>query len=282
MPRRGASSQRSRCSSQERQQSASQESTSQESSSQQSRVPPLSDSELTTHSSHAVRYILSVHGRSRLIRIEDIRKHALPNISVKNVKAVMSRVADQLDSVFGLKLTELSKKGEFVLTNQLPAARPASAADDVSSGSSSCRSILSHVHVQSAERQRRALIMVVLAAIYMNHGMMTEASMWSFLQTLQLLEDDAHPCFGDAKKFVSVDMVRQRYVKITTPPTSVAADGDQLASAREITWGDHATAVLKPLDVLQFVCEVWGDDVEPSMWTSQYRRATQSTTDDAT
>ena len=196
-----------------------------------------------------VHYILKADSKKSTIKRPEIVKNVLKDHS-KLYDPLMSEAAKVLQDVFGISLTEVEgKKGQYILYNNLKISEEKS-----------------HVHQTVSEYEKQGLLTIILALIFMNDNVIAEEVVWRSLEELGVLNpDDSHQKdegFGDVKRLVSVELVRQLYldrVKVETsdPPTY------------EYRWGPRAKLEITKSDILAFVCKIYGD-MRPEQWTSQY------------
>lgn len=200
----------------------------------------LSEAELQRFVSDAVLYVVSSAGRrsamssSSSSRAPIIRKgEVLKAVGLSGKKrdvqdSVMALAARNLVDVFGLKLMDLGDadssvpRNTYVLVNCMPTSHPggssgvSGAADD---DDEKCQS-------------ETGLLFVVLAAIFMNGGSLTDDVLDPFLVKLGLLPSDSnagkgnpsggdrradcnHPVLGDVKALIrNIFCTRQQYIEM--------------------------------------------------------------------
>jgi len=108
----------------------------------------------------------------------------------------------------------------------------------------------------SARLPKLGLLMSVLSFIYASKGEMKGDALWAALKKLGVQKGKKHAVFGtDVESFVEKDLVSQKYlmrIKI------VEAERQTF----DYRWGQRARAEFSERDVLSFMAEIYGEDVE--------------------
>ncbi|XP_061686577.1 necdin-like 2 isoform X2 [Syngnathoides biaculeatus] len=191
-----------------------------------------------------VEYILVKDQKKIPIRRGDLVKHVIKEY--RNVyPEIMKRVAHTFEEVFGLKLVNIDTKNQlYILINKFEA---------IAGGLSF-----------SSPDPKMGLLFVILSVIFMKRGVAKEGLIWSMLGRLSIDPAKRHEKFGDVKKMVTDEFVRQRYIEYVPIPHTDPPEHNFL-------WGLRANVEVSKAKLLQFVAELHNQD--PQSWTSQYREA---------
>uniref|UniRef100_A0AAY4CYK7 MAGE domain-containing protein n=1 Tax=Denticeps clupeoides TaxID=299321 RepID=A0AAY4CYK7_9TELE len=180
-----------------------------------------------------VQFILIKDQKKIPIRRTDIAKHI-----VKEYRAVyqdiMVRVGLIFERVFGMELVEIDTKSHtYILINKL---EPTTEDNNV------------HVYV-----------------IFMKGGVIKEAVLKNTLKKLRVDFEERHDEFGDVKKLITEEFLRQKYLEYTRVPHT---DPPEF----EFRWGIRAEKEVSKLKIIELVGQLHNQD--PQIWTQQYREAT--------
>ncbi|KAM9041126.1 melanoma-associated antigen B1-like [Megaptera novaeangliae] len=159
---------------------------------------------------------------------------------------ILRRAAECLELAFGLDLKEVKPSGDsYTLVSKL---------DLTDQGSRS-----------SGRRfPKNELLMPLLGAIFFNGNRASEEEIWEFLNVLGIYDGRRHVIFGDPRKLITEDLVREKYlvyrqVRNSDPPRY------------EFLWGRRARAETSKMKVLEFVAKVNG--TVPSAFPLHYEEA---------
>ncbi|XP_068605636.1 necdin-like 2 isoform X2 [Brachionichthys hirsutus] len=207
----------------------------------------LTPIEVDRKTAEVVKYFLMKDQKKIPIRRADIFKHVLKDY--KNIlPEIMKRVVQTFDQIFGLKVVEIDSKNHvYILVNKLASAEGAPPV--------------------SPSSPKLGLLFVILSVIFMKGGVVRENMIWNILKKLHADPGKRHEEFGDVKRVVTDEFVRQRYLEYTR-----IAHTDPVE--HEFRWGQRATAEVSQTKILDFMGEL--HDRDPKSWTQQYREA-QST-----
>ncbi|XP_061758866.1 necdin-like 2 isoform X1 [Nerophis ophidion] len=207
----------------------------------------LSPSQVNQKTVEVVQYFLVKDQKKIPIRRGDLIKNVIKEN--RNIyPEIMRRAAHTLDQVFGLKLVEIDTKTHlYILINKLEAA----------AGGPSLRSA----------NPKTGLLFLILSVIFMKGGVVREGLIWNTLKKLNVDSAESHECFGDVKKLITDEFVRQRYLEYvrvshTDPPEY------------EFSWGQRADVEVSKTKILEFMGQL--HDQDPQSWTQQYREAHSS------
>lgn len=193
-----------------------------------------------------VYYLLISDQHKETIKKKDIQKHVLNN-SGKAMRAVLASAKEKLQDVFGVELVELDdKQGSVILVRKV----------DLSEFSQ-------FLQISDKVLARQGLITLVLALILMNHGIIHEASLWKMLKPYGLDPNSSNPVFGDVRKLICVELVKQAYIE-----QSVVLGSDP--PVNQYQWGVRAKKEFSKRSVLEIVCKVMGQGTRLEHYASVY------------
>ncbi|NXW52754.1 NSE3 protein, partial [Nyctiprogne leucopyga] len=195
--------------------------------------------------SELVQFLLVKDQKKIPIKRVDILKKVIREY--KDVYSeIVNRAGRTLQQVFGLQLVEIDTKHHiYILTSDLPRAEGE----------------IMHRDNQTA---KLGLLMVILSFIFMKGNSAKDGAVWEFLRRLRLQPGERHEVFGDVKKLVTEEFVRQKYLEITPIPLT---DPPEF----KYQWGPRAAKETSKKNVLRFVAKIQGKD--PTFWVSQHHEA---------
>ncbi|XP_056366304.1 non-structural maintenance of chromosomes element 3 homolog isoform X1 [Oenanthe melanoleuca] len=159
---------------------------------------------------------------------------------------IVNRAGRTLQEVFGLQMVEIdTKRHIYILVNNLP--RP--------EGQYLCR---------EKEKEKLGLLLIILSFIFMKGNSVKDSTLWEFLRLLRVYPGKQHSVFGDVRKLLTEEFVRQKYLEITPIPLT---DPPEF----KYQWGPRAEKETSKKNVLSFVAKIQGKD--PTFWASQYSEA---------
>ncbi|NWZ35253.1 NSE3 protein, partial [Brachypodius atriceps] len=158
---------------------------------------------------------------------------------------IVNKAGKTLQEVFGLQLVEIdSKRHTYILINNLPRAE----------GMYLCR---------DEEKEKMGLLLIILSFIFMKGNSVKDSEDWegtgllSAPSSLTPVLRKQHQVFGDVRKLVTEEFVRQKYLEIIPIPLT---DPPEF----KYQWGPRAEKEISKKDVLNAVAKVrpcWG-----SLW----------------
>ncbi|TNM86546.1 hypothetical protein fugu_006776 [Takifugu bimaculatus] len=153
----------------------------------------LTPAQVERKTAEVVQFILVKDQKKFPIRRADLIRVVLKEY--KNIyPEVMKRATRTFEQVFGLRLMEIDLKNHlYILQNNL---EPVGAASPVTKPCSS----------------KTGLLWVILSVIFMKGGVVRESVIWNILKKLRVQPGEKHSEFGEVKKVVTEEFVRQRYV----------------------------------------------------------------------
>ncbi|XP_026993872.1 necdin-like 2 [Tachysurus fulvidraco] len=195
-----------------------------------------------------VQFILIKDQKKIPVRRADIVKHVIKEYRVL-YQDIMKRADRTFEQVFGLKLVEIDSKNHiYILTNRLEQSRE-------------------EMNGMCPGNPKTGLLFVILSVIFMKGGSVKETLVWNTLKKLRVDAGEKHEEFGDVKKLITDEFVRQKYLEYVRIPHTEPLE-------YEFHWGQRAVSEVSKLKMLQFIAEL--HDQEPQSWTLQYREATSA------
>ncbi|XP_055420851.1 melanoma-associated antigen B2-like [Bubalus kerabau] len=217
-----------------------------ENSSQASAAAASSYTDILTRKAQIlVEYLLFKYKMSELIE----RSEMLQEINRryrKQFPEILRRASERMELVFGLVLKEV---------------RP----------NSHCYTLVSNLDLSDSESMRgdlglpkNGLLMPLLGVIYLNGNHAPEEKIWKFLNMLGIYDGRSHLIFGEPRKLITEDLVREKYLEYRQVPGSDPPRYEFLCGPKALT----ETSKTK---VLQFLAKV-KDSVRPAL-QPQYEEA---------
>ncbi|XP_041596301.1 melanoma-associated antigen B4-like [Vulpes lagopus] len=152
--------------------------------------------------------------------------------------------AERLELVFGLELREVDARSQsYALVSKLGLAAAATS---------------------TRELPKTGLLMTLLGVIFMKGNRAAEEDIWEFLHMLGVYEGRWHLIFGEPRKLLTQDLVRQGYLEYRQVP---ASDPPR----HEFLWGPRAHAETSKMQVLQVLAKI--NDTVPSCFPDLYAEA---------
>lgn len=192
-----------------------------------------------------VQFFLVKDQKKIPIRRADVVKHVVKEY--RNVYTeIIKRAARTLDQVFGLQMVEIDSKNHiYILVNKLEASEGASP-------------------ISSPTNPKMGLLFVILSIVFMKGGSVREQVIWNTLKKLRVDAGVKHDEFGDVRKVVTDEFVRQRYLEYVRIPHTEPVE-------HEFRWGQRAETEVSKAKILEVLGEI--HDKEPQSWSQQYKEA---------
>ncbi|XP_004443765.1 PREDICTED: melanoma-associated antigen B16-like [Ceratotherium simum simum] len=111
---------------------------------------------------------------------------------------------------------------------------------------------------------KTGILILILGAIFMKGNRATEGEVWEVLNVTGLYSGRKHFIFGEPKKLITKDLVKEKYLEYRQVANSDPAQF-------EFLWGPRAHAETTKMKVLEFLAKVRG--THPSSFPSQYEEA---------
>ncbi|XP_039713176.1 melanoma-associated antigen B10-like [Pteropus medius] len=166
----------------------------------------------------------------------------------KHFLEILKKASAHLEMVFGLDVKEMDPyRHIYILVNKLD---------------------LSYDAMASGNRgiPKTGLLMTILGAIFMMGNCATEEQIWQILNVMGLYEGRNHFIFGEPKKLITKDLVKENYLEYCQVP-------DSDPPCFEFRWGPRAYVETTKMKVLEFIAKI--HDTVPSAYSSWYEEALQ-------
>ncbi|KAM9344285.1 necdin-like 2 isoform 1-T2 [Pholidichthys leucotaenia] len=208
----------------------------------------LSPAQVDQKAAEVVQYFLMKDQKKMPIRRAELVKHVVKEY--RNIyPELLKRATQTFDQVFGLKLVEIDPKNKlYILVNKLEKPEKASPITDPTN-------------------PKMGLLFVILSIIFMKGGVVRENVIWNTLKKLRVDPGEKHDEFGDIKKVVTDEFVRQRYLEYSRIPHTEPVEF-------EFRWGQRTDVEVSKAKILQLMGELHGQN--PQSWTQQFREAHSS------
>ncbi|XP_045020342.1 melanoma-associated antigen B1-like [Bubalus bubalis] len=166
---------------------------------------------------------------------QPIRKIDMLKIVHKVFKAqfpeILKKATDRIELVFGLELKEIKPNGySYTLVRKEHLAKDG-------------------VLGSTLEVPKNGLLMPLLGVIFLNGSCASEAEIWDFLNALGIYDGKMHILFGEPRKFITEELVQEKYLVYRQIPGS-----DPLSY--EFLWGSRAYAEISKMKVLEFLAKI--------------------------
>ncbi|XP_057616618.1 melanoma-associated antigen B4-like [Chionomys nivalis] len=159
---------------------------------------------------------------------------------------ILKKASYRLDVVFGLELKEVQPHGQaYELVSKL---------DFEDDGSRS-----NELGVPT-----RGILIALLSVIYLNNYCAAEEDVWYFLNVLGVYDGIIHVFFGDIRKLITEQLVREEYLEYRQVPNSDPP-------SYEFLWGRRAYAETCQIKVMDFLAKISG--ALPGICLSRYEQA---------
>ncbi|XP_045020504.1 melanoma-associated antigen B2 isoform X2 [Bubalus bubalis] len=217
-----------------------------ENSSQASAAAASSHTDLLTKKAQMlVQHMLCKYKKRELIKKSEMLK-AISGRYMKQFPEILSRASEHMEVVFGLVLKEV---------------RP----------NSQCYTLVSNLDFSDSESMRgdlglpkNGLLMPLLSFIYLNGPRISEEHIWKFLNILGIYDGRRHFIFGDTRKLITEDLVREEYLEYRQVPGSNPP-------RCEFLWGPKALTETNKNKVMEFLAKV--NDTVPDAFLAQYEES---------
>ncbi|XP_068819351.1 melanoma-associated antigen B2-like [Capricornis sumatraensis] len=177
-----------------------------------------------------VQYMLFKYKTRELIKRSEMLK-AVTRRYREQFPEILSRASEHMELVFSLVLEEVNPN-------------------------SHCYTLVSNLDLSDSESMRgdwglpkNGLLMPLLGVIYLNGHCASEEEIWKFLNILGIYDGRRHFIFGDTRKLITKDLVREGYLEYRQVPSS---DPPRY----EFLWGPKALSETSKTKVLQILAKV--------------------------
>uniref|UniRef100_A0A9L0QZ69 MAGE family member D2 n=1 Tax=Equus caballus TaxID=9796 RepID=A0A9L0QZ69_HORSE len=218
-------------------------------SSQEPEAPPPRDVALLQgRANDLVKYLLVKDQTKIPIKRSDMLKDIIKEYT-DVYPEIIERAGYSLEKVFGIQLKEIDKTDHLYIL--LSTLEPTDAG----------------ILGTTKDSPKLGLLMVLLSIIFMNGNRSSEAVIWEVLRKLGLRPGIHHSLFGDVKKLITDEFVKQKYLDYARVPNSNPPE-------YEFFWGLRSYYETSKMKVLKFACKVQKKD--PKEWAAQYREAMEA------
>uniref|UniRef100_G7Q2U1 MAGE family member D2 n=1 Tax=Macaca fascicularis TaxID=9541 RepID=G7Q2U1_MACFA len=217
-------------------------------SSQEPEAPPPRDVALQGRANDLVKYLLAKDQTKIPIKRSDMLKDIIKEYT-DVYPEIIERAGYSLEKVFGIQLKEIDKNDHLYIL--LSTLEPTDAG----------------ILGTTKDSPKLGLLMVLLSIIFMNGNRSSEAVIWEVLRKLGLRPGIHHSLFGDVKKLITDEFVKQKYLDYARVPNSNPPE-------YEFFWGLRSYYETSKMKVLKFACKVQKKD--PKEWAAQYREAMEA------
>ncbi|KAM4018992.1 non-structural maintenance of chromosomes element 3 homolog [Anomaloglossus baeobatrachus] len=192
-----------------------------------------------------VQYLLIRDQKKLPIKRADIVKNVVKDY--KDIYPEMFlRAKKALLDVFGFQLEEIDTKSHvYVLINKLDRVE----GDGIKVDDNTAK---------------LGLLTVILSLIFMKGNNAKEAAIWETLRRLRIDPGERHEEFGDVRKLVTDEFVKQKYLEYNKIPHTDPPE-------YEFRWGPRAFKETTKMKILEFVAKVQKKDAKS--WITQYKDA---------
>ncbi|XP_007422261.1 non-structural maintenance of chromosomes element 3 homolog isoform X1 [Python bivittatus] len=192
-----------------------------------------------------VQFLLIKDQKKIPIKRIDIVKNIIKDYKV--FPEILKRANQTLQQVFGLELVEIDPKNHtYILISKFPPLEGDTMNDDENT-------------------PKMGLLIVILSLIFMKGNQVKESAVWEMLRRLHIdCSGGKHKVFGDVKKLVTEEFVRQKYLEYTRLPHT---DPPEF----QFKWGPRAFKETSKKQILQFVAKI--QNQSPKSWMGQYNEA---------
>nr|AAI72073.1 Expressed sequence CN716893 [Mus musculus] len=159
---------------------------------------------------------------------------------------ILKKASERIQLVFGLEVKEIKPNGGYyTLVSKL----------DPSVGNALTTSL---------PFPQNGLLMPLLGVIFLNGNRASEAEIWEFLNVLGIYDGKVHIIFGEPRKLITRDLVKEKYLvyqkEANSDPPSF-----------EFLWGPRAYAETTKMKILEFLAEV--NETVPQAFPTHYEEA---------
>ncbi|XP_008049994.1 melanoma-associated antigen D2 [Carlito syrichta] len=210
--------------------------------------PPRDVALLQGRANDLVKYLLAKDQTKIPIKRSDMLKDIIKEYT-DVYPEIIERAGYSLEKVFGIQLKEIDKNDHLYIL--LSTLEPTDAG----------------ILGTTKDSPKLGLLMVLLSIIFMNGNRSSEAVIWEVLRKLGLRPGIHHSLFGDVKKLITDEFVKQKYLDYARVPNSNPPE-------YEFFWGLRSYYETSKMKVLKFACKVQKKD--PKEWAAQYREAMEA------
>ncbi|XP_063102034.1 trophinin isoform X4 [Cavia porcellus] len=208
--------------------------------------PPRDVAILQERANKLVKYLLVKDQTKIPIKRSDMLKDVIQEYD-EYFPEIIERASYALEKMFRVNLKEIDKQSSLYI---LISTRESSAG----------------ILGSTKDTPKLGLLMVILSVIFMNGNKASEAVIWEVLRKLGLHPGVRHSLFGEVRKLITDEFVKQKYLEYKRVPNSRPPE-------YEFFWGLRSYHETSKMKVLKFACKVQKKD--PKDWAAQYREAVE-------
>ncbi|XP_069320408.1 melanoma-associated antigen B16-like [Eulemur rufifrons] len=181
---------------------------------------------------------------------EPITKADMLDVVIKEYKddflEILKRASEHMELVFGVDVKEVDPTSHiYALVNKLGLTCDARLSGDEG-------------------MPKTSLLLIILGVIFMKGNRATEEEIWEVLNMMDLHSGKEHFMFGEPRKFITKDLVQEKYLEYRQVPNSDPP-------CYEFMWGPRAHAETNKMKLLEFLSKIHESD--PRCFPSQYQEA---------
>ncbi|XP_008585042.1 PREDICTED: melanoma-associated antigen B10-like [Galeopterus variegatus] len=192
-----------------------------------------------------VCYLLYKYQRKEPVTKADMLRNVL-KMDKNHFPEILRGASRDLELIFGLDLKEVDpNRSLYILVNKLDLSCDARVND-------------------STDFPKTGLLMTVLAVIFSKGNCATEKHIWEVLNMMGIYDGVEHFIFGEPRKLLTEDLVKEKYLEYRHVPNSVLP-------SHHFMWGPRAYAETSKMKVLKFFCTI--HQTVPSDFPSLYAEA---------
>ncbi|XP_037680610.1 melanoma-associated antigen B10-like [Choloepus didactylus] len=192
-----------------------------------------------------VHYLLHKYQMKEPISKAEMLRNAIQMYKNRYLE-ILSKASEHLELVFGLDLKEVDPNRHiYVLINKLELSCTGKLGDD-------------------RGFPKTGLLMTILGVIFTKGNCATEEEIWEVLNVMGIYAGKNHIVFGEPKKLITKDLVKERYLEYQQVPNSNPP-------CYEFLWGPRAYIETSKMKVLEFLAKV--HDTVPSAFPFWYEEA---------
>ncbi|KAF7280287.1 hypothetical protein GWI33_006199 [Rhynchophorus ferrugineus] len=220
--------------------------------------PDVPDESTENIINDVVRYIILKADENSCYTRSEMNKNVIHKRG-QCLDSVIQQAIKVLEDVYGYELIEYNavnmKETFYFLRSMLPPL------DDSSEEEEEC---VSNDETDSdiSIKAQKILSLFILSHIFMTNAPVSDKSLYGFLMSLDIDVEVKHPFFGNVKEYIKT-LTRQHYLH---------CEFDNKTKKQAFQWGFRAEIEVSKMEVLQFVCKMYGNK-QPEDFTEQYRVA---------
>ncbi|XP_007953934.1 melanoma-associated antigen B16-like [Orycteropus afer afer] len=192
-----------------------------------------------------VRFLLQKYHVKELVTKEDMLNTVTREYE-DHFSMIFNTASERLELIFGIDVIELFPKSQcYLLFNKLGITYDGMVSGDTDS-------------------PKTGLMIIILGVIFMKGSRATEEEIWKVLNRMGIYSEKNHFMYGDSRKFITEDLVKQKYLEFRKVPNSDPARYDVL-------WGPRAHIEVNKVKFLEFFAKI--NDSDTPTFSTQYKEA---------